>query len=340
MLTITRSAAHLPPTTRALGAWTAQATRCWESGSDDAGTLLYRGLLDIMYAPTGIAPAPLAGSAAGIEADLQFPFAEAETQAALAGAALAGMMQAPTAAAPCDLAVYATTSVDEAFYTSSIGRLAADAGLSALPHFALQQLHGASLAGAVEIIDAMLPAGGSAWFVAAEKWPMPAPRVVDGASVLGDGAVALSLHADGPAGGLAVCDVVNASHPPFATVSNGAIAIDHAALAAAVTGALQRLFDRTGPAAARRFWLPSGHGPALDAAVAAPFGGALLALPDTTIDPRTHLGCAAVPFAVHRALQAWQAGALEDGDELVAWGCSFGGAVGALLFRLVPEARQ
>lgn len=339
MLMITRSAAHLPPTTTTLDAWTAAARRCWRDGADDSGIALYRGLLDIMYAPTGIAPAALAGDAATIDQNLSFPVAGGETQTDLGGIALAQLMpDAPRGA--CDLAVYATTSVDEAFYTSSIGRLAAEAGLSALPHFALQQLHGASLAGAVEIIGAMLPAGGSAVFVAAEKWPMPAPRVVDGACVLGDGAVALALRADGPAGGLAICDVVNASHPPFAALTDGMLVIDHAAFAAAATATVRTLLERSGPAVGRRFWLPSGHGSALDAAVSAPFGGTVLADPAATIDPRIHLGCAAAPFGVHRALQAWSAGQVRDGDELVAWGCSFGGAVGALLLRFVPEARQ
>ncbi|MCP3102886.1 hypothetical protein LZ198_28815 [Myxococcus sp. K15C18031901] len=134
----------------------------------------------------------------------RFRISRSATQAELtqqAVLALAEALPLKDMVARCGLVVCSASSLDSSsVFHSMIGGVTGAVGLSKVPYFSVAQLQGASLAGAIDIVDAMLTKPGSgALFLAVERWPVAFPRYWEPAVPLGDGAVAFWLtRGEGP----------------------------------------------------------------------------------------------------------------------------------------------
>ncbi|WP_224360662.1 hypothetical protein [Hyalangium versicolor] len=193
-LTLAWARVARPPDFLDLPGWTAAVTA--EYATTEVS--LERGIAEFLHAQIGHDSRELCGLGAEMTAPpegLRFRISRTRTQAELAGqavAALAEVLPMKELAARCELVVCSATSLDESgIFHSMIGGIVGTVGLSHVPHFAVSQLQGASLPGAVDIIDSMLTKPGrGALFIAAERWPVAFPRRWDSSTVLGDGAVA------------------------------------------------------------------------------------------------------------------------------------------------------
>lgn len=332
-LTLTSAALVRPPATESFGAWRDAARRSF----DEAVPTPERSLCETVYGDAGLDPRAL-GDAGQVRAPTRFRDARGRSQRDLALCAFDALLAAPNGpgdAAGCDLLVYAASSMDVHFHQSPVGWLAAQHQLTRRPHFALSQLQGASLAGALDIIDAMLGSDGAAVFVAAEAWPLPFPRGAAAPAVLADAGAALWLtRASVP--GLRLVGTWQHSDDPFVVPGpDGAGSrLRYAHLRAAAEHGVRALLARCGCTAAQvDGWLPSGFDMALDESLrrnCAP-NAAYAALP--RIDDGWFCSAAAAALCVD-VLERLHAGRMADGALLLSWGPSLGGAIGACLWRV------
>ncbi|KFE69497.1 hypothetical protein DB31_6472 [Hyalangium minutum] len=312
----------------------------------------------------------------------RFRFSRAQTQldmACQAVAALGDVLPKKELAARCGLVVCSATSLDESgLFHSMIGGVTGAVGLSRVPYFAVSQLQGASLAGAVDIIDAMLTQPGSgALFIAVERWPIAFPRVWSASTVLGDGAVAAWFtRGEGP-GLRYVSGVVRSFNPfihelpvevrPLPAIEIRGIASpsgDGAGVKKAATPRGDRSSSPGDPRAERPVTIDSEA--LFDAAVAvlmdflrkegvAPsqLSGWISSCLDFDLDQRLRerLGvqapvvapreddgywcAAAAPALVAELIDGAHGGRVSEGDMFLSWGMSYGGSVGAQLWRFV-----
>jgi len=332
-LTLASAAVVRPPATQAFGAWRAAAARTF----DAATSTPERSLCETVYGDAGLDARRL-GAALPAPERARFRDAGAHTQRDLALAAFDALLQAPGGpgtADDCSLLLYAAASMDVHFHQSPVGWLAARYKLTRRPHFALAQLQGAALAGAADIIDAMLDVDGAAAFVAAEAWPLPFPRACAGPSLLGDAGAALWLtRACVP--GLRLAGTWQQSCDPFVLPGHGdqGGAILHAHLRVAAEQVLLAALAYHGfDTAMVDGWLPSGFDMALDESLrqrCAP-RATYAALPRA--DDGWFCSAASAVLCAD-VLDRVRAGELADGALLLSWGVSLGGAIGVSLWRV------
>lgn len=278
------------------------------------------------------------------------------SQADMAEAAVKGLMATLPDKPACDVAVYATSGVDENFFQSSISRLVCGMGMSRVPHFGVAQWQGASWIGAMDIIDALSAESNAdhyaALMVCAEKWPLPFPRVLSLPAVMGDGAAALWIERVGEQvqqAALLCVDTALRSHAPYVAAPVSAQAtlpdVDRARLLADARELMGELLSRHALQADDvQGWLPSGLGADWDLALQDSLGldGLRCASSPRGLDdePPGYLSAAAGPVAIERLLSAVQAGRVADGAHFLSWGVSLGGTVGvALLQARCPQTQ-
>ena len=322
-LTITDAVSHTPAGRQPVADW----RRAFDVAWDDPGDDHYRGVLGLMFTEARRDPRHL-GARGDIEAGDRVIAADGATQVDLARDVAGALLdRIGDDRGRCALVLYASASLDEEVYVSPVGRLTADLGLHGTAHFSVGQLQGASLAGALDIADAMLAGreGAAAMLVAAERWPQPAPRLVDNATLLADGAAALWLSNAPDAAGLRVLATVNRSCASFLD-DDGQIDAD--ALAMEAGGAIRLLVAGHSGGAVRL--LPSELGPRIDRLVAEHAGVALSAPQDGSRQNRLSV---AAPARVAAALADLRAQAPDAAADLIAWGASYAGGIGAALLR-------
>ncbi len=335
---LVRASLALPQARGNAADWARRAGAMWA----DPQVGLYRGLTAIMFEQTGCDPATACRAAAAHEGG-RFLEAQEQTQHELADAAVRGLLEqtAREQRSRCKLAMYGTSSVDEHLFQSTISRLAADHGFAELQHWGLAQLQGATLPAAAEIAQAMLGEGDdAALFVAADRWPLPAPRLWDGFAPLGDAAAALWFER-GATAGLQYLGGRQDSFAPFVRSEGrpgGALRFERDALAVAAQRTIEAcLAAQACDGDQLSVWIDSGLGAAFDAELRAQLGvrraSVVAAEPD-----EGYLGAAAGPVLLARALEASLAGRWPRGARMLVWGASMGGAVGAALWRsCVPK---
>ncbi|MDO5691102.1 MAG: hypothetical protein Q4G70_01285 [Pseudomonadota bacterium] len=296
---------------------------------------------------------------AHVRAGARFTWEPKASQAGMAEQAVQGLMRHLGEKPQCSLAVYATSSVDENFFQSSLSRVVCGVGLSRVPHFGVAQWHGASWIGAMHIIDAYGAESASqygAMLICAEKWPLPTPRVLGWPVVLGDGAAALwieRLQEPPRQAALACVDTLVRGFDPYVTLPGAAQAslpgIDRQRVLADARMLMCELMDQHGLQAHDvQGWLPSGLGLDWDQALQTSLGMAHLQIPLAQQSTREHerdlvdmawLCAASGPVAIARLLADIQAGQVADGTRYLGWGMSPGGTIGvALLQARSPSA--
>jgi hypothetical protein len=305
---------------------------------DEVGAFL--GLSDLMFGELGLEPLDLIEDGGWTEAG---PVAacNAETQAELAGRALATLSEQMGAEAlgKCRAIIYLTSSVDRAFFKSSVVQLAAAHGMHRVPHWVIGQLQGASLPVALDIADSLLSEGGSkdagVLLIAAEAWPMPTPRAMAGTTVLCDGAVALWVSGDEAASGLRICASESRSFDPFVSVTDHAISVDEAAMMQAATSTVAETLEGAGLSAADVAMRHSEVRPAFDDALCAHLGIVQsLVAADNSGEQWAGWACAAAsPRQLAEMLAMPQEKA--EAKPVLVWNVSLAGGVGAVLLNRV-----
>lgn len=340
-LTLVHSASAQPVERTALGLWRERALAVWTGGGAPREQQR-RGLAEIMFGEVACHPHAVCEATPAERAAVTFSDAGAASQSELAEAALRELLaglDAPTLKR-CKLALYGTASVDDHFFRSTLSGLAASHGFSAVPHFGLAQLQGATLAAAAEVAEAMLTADGeAALLLAVDTWPLPQPRQWDTLAPLGDGATALWLvRAEQP--GLQFIGARQASFEPFVQVSAGAAVpiVDHEALFEAASqtlaGGLQELGVEPSDLGV---WLDSGLSAAQALGIDARLRERVGALDAESVAPAPdegYLCAAAAPALLGQVLARSCAGALPNGTLVLCWGASLGGGVGMSLWRV------
>ncbi|MCA3242308.1 MAG: hypothetical protein ING89_13510 [Rubrivivax sp.] len=340
-LTLVHSASAQPVAHTALGRWRERALAVW-SGSATPREQQQRGLAEIMFGEVACHPHAVCEATPAALAAVRFSDAGAASQGELAEAALRELLaglDAPTLRR-CKLALYGTASVDDHFFRSTLSGLAASHGFSAVPHFGLAQLQGATLAAAAEVAEAMLTADGeAALLLAADAWPLPLPRHWDTLAPLGDGATALWLvRTEQP--GLQFVGARQSSFDPFVREREGVAAplVDQEALFEAASATLAVGLSELGVEAADLgVWLESGLAPVRERGIDARLRERLGALGAESLAPAPdegYLCAAAAPALLGQALARSRAGAWLHGTLVLCWGASLGGGVGMSLWRV------
>jgi hypothetical protein len=228
----------------------------------------------------------------------------------------------------CRAIVYLTSSVDRAFFQSSVVRLAAAHGLHKVPHWGLGQLQGTSLPVALDVAHSLLNNNDAGVLViAAEAWPLPLPRGVAGTTVLCDGAVALWLSGSAEAAGLRIAATEQLSFDPFVSIAGRRIEVDEAAMVDAAAATIMRILRAAGLSAAEVAVRHSELRPGLDAALCRRLG--LEPGPDTAW---AGWACtAATPRQVAEILAS--ARPAVPARPVLLWNLSLAGAASAVLLR-------
>jgi 3-oxoacyl-[acyl-carrier-protein] synthase III len=335
-LMLVRAAAVRPQQTSDVAQWRDRARVQYAAAEPTP----YRGLTEMLFAQMG-QRAVWVTQHPHVSPGARYRDAGTQTQAELAHQALATLIESlPDAASlrHCRLALYAAASVDEHFYQSTIGRLAATFGFSSVPHFSIGQLQGASLCAAAELIAAMLPNDGdAALFVCAEKWPTPFPRVCDAPAVLGDGAAAMwferahrcgvryaggkqqsfdpflarCMHSGEPMPSIAMIDLLDAAADLIANCLE-----EHDLCRQDIAG-----------------WIASGISSQADEALRERLGIAAPLAAKPRIDDG-YLCAASSGMSMADVLEHVRRGEIADDALLLSWGASFGGAIGVALWRV------
>jgi hypothetical protein len=328
VLTLAQATVVRPPMLRSVESWVAETQDCLARvpAPDYRGvtTLLFDeidGRLPLFCDPELVR--------SRIRSETRFRAADDTTLSGLAEAAVHGLVRTVGAAAvkACDVAIYSTSGVDEAYLQSStIGRLASQFGFSQTPHLGLLQLQGASLPGAIDLIEAMLPdrSEAAALFVATEKWPVPFPRVVSDGIVLGDAAAALWICRSDAVPGLQVVGSALRSCEPFIQPDAPWHGDERPRLVSAAADLVADCLHEHGIApAAVSGWICSGLGAGIDRAVRQRVGVAPSLIAGEN-SPDGYLSAAAIPVGAAEVLDCMRAGGRQpDGIDPV--GISPGG---------------
>jgi hypothetical protein len=318
-LTLRTASVCRPAATQTVGQWLAARTALLAQPQPSVN----RRLSGLLAAGAGRTPPPAAWQT-------RFRAEPEAAQRTLAERAL-GSLLASVSVDTCTLLLYTAASVDEHVLQAPAGWLASRHGLSSRRHYALAQLEGASMALAVDLIDASLDDGQAALLVAAEKWPQPFPRCLHDGAVLADVGVALWL-ARGAAPGLGLLATAQCCVAPF--LRDTAAGLDTAALLDAAAALVTSTLCEHGidPAAVGG-WLEGGPDLSLEAPLRARCG----VRPAYRGRPRADDGyfcSAAAPALCAAALDDIAAGLLADGTLLLSWGASSSGAVGVCLWQV------
>lgn len=340
-LTITAASACKPAGTTSVSGWLGQVEQCLA----DDHVSPYRGLTDILFRELGVPLESYVDRSTvrrSVPDDRCFRDAGSATQADMACQALQNLFRDDPVAAQrdsCRLTIYSTSSVDENFFQSTVGRLASEFGLSRHAHFALGALQSASTIAAIDLADAMLSdEQTSAAFVASEKWMLPHPRTFPFSTLLGDaaGAIIVRRHAGC---GLLVMGTIVKGHDPFMSPThdlsdNGERAIS--SVVAAAEELCRRLnLDSDGLAGA----IPTGIGEDFDDVVAARLGlSTSFAVKPS--DQDGYLGAASTPVLIADLLQEVRTGAISPGSRFLTWGLSMGGIAAAMIVEAIGTGEE
>jgi len=325
MLTITHGNVAWPAGRADAADWTQSARTVHQERAvarqSDIGAFL--GLADLMFDEVGLRPLDLLNDAWPDSSQIAVTDG---TQADLAGRALAALTEelGPATLGRCRAILYLTSSVDRAFFQSSVVRLAARHGLHRVPHWGVGQLQGTSLPVALDVAHSLLEDNDDGvLLIAAEAWPMPMPRALGATTLLCDGAVALWVSGSATAGGLRVAATESLPFDPFVSIANRAIAVDEAAMIEAAAAAIGKILSGAGLSPTDVDIHHSDMRPALDAAVCRRLGVAPV--------PRDWVGwaCAA---ASPRQLADLLASP-DGGRPVLLWNLSLAGGAGAVLLR-------
>lgn len=299
---------------------------------------------DAMFASTPYSPGQLCARTSMPQAST-FGHAPGSFQLDLAREALVGIVREigrADIAATTRLLIYATSSVDESYFRSTVSNLAVDLGISSVPHFSLGQCQGAALDLALDLIDATLAeVGTSALFVAAERWPLPYPRIWDSAP-LADGAAAM-MFVRGQHSGLRCLGSVQRGFAPFLSHSHDKDGrdeahprIDRDALVAAAAETILYLLETRDLAAAD---LDGWVACALDSAVDEQLRRRISVEEAHVIRPDSGHGdafSASTPLLLAGLLEQVLAGNVQATGLWLSWNVSLGGMVGASLWEARP----
>lgn len=337
MLTIVGAGCAVPKSTRSVEHWRRLAKGCME----DIEITAYRGMTALLFDEINSSVAEhleIIRQRTAVTDALSFRDADCESQANLAIAAVDDLFQASAGGQDreqCRLAILSTSSVDEAFFQSTVSRVVSEFGLSRVPHFALGQLQGASIIAAIEVVEGMIDAddaAATATLIAAEKWPLPYPRLLPLSAVLGDGAAALSVSRDSSRGGLRVLGTLVESHDPF--VEPGGDWEDlGVCMSEKIAAASKRLLNRLKiDVAALSGYIPSGLSREMDREVKANLCASIEFAEIPDVDDG-YLGAATTPLLLASLLKKFRAGELAAAATYLVWACSFGGTVAAMVVR-------
>jgi len=332
MLTVTHASVAWPAGRADAAGW-AEASRevhRQRRASRDSAVGAFLGLSDLMFDEVGLRPLDMLGDARWTESTRVA--CALESQAELAGRALAGLAEALGAArlAKCRAILYLTSSVDREYFQSSVMRLAAAHGMHKVPHWGLGQLQGTSLPVALDLAHSLLPNNdGGVLVIAAEAWPMPLPRAVAGTTVLCDGAVALWVSGEPAAAGLRVAATEQHSFDPFVAVDGTRIEVDEPAMVEAAAATISQTLRAAGLSAADVVIRHSELRPALDAALCRRLGIEPEAARDSQRAGWTGWGCAAA--SPRQAAEMLAPGASPEPRPVLLWNLSLAGAASAVL---------
>jgi 3-oxoacyl-[acyl-carrier-protein] synthase III len=308
---------------------------------DDRQAHDYREFCELLFKATPCEPRALC--AAGVASPEQV-FAQAPTGSQLdlavqAVQGLSGGNAVPRQVSDARLIIYATSSIDEDPHRSTVSCLAAQFGASAVPHFGLGQLQAASLDVATELIDGSLSEDGAcALFVAAERWPLPYPRLWDGRA-MADGAAAL-WFVRGQQPGLHYLGGIQRGHDPFVSAEGGAGGeprIAYAAIEDAVAEAVIALLDGQGIGAPDVDGWVCG---ALDAEMDLRLQQRIGAKPRHRVPAPPdagHLGTVTAPLLLAELLDQVNTRRIPHGSLILSWNAGLGGTVTASLWRACHE---
>ncbi len=340
MLTVTHGSIAWPADRVGIDGWT-DASRAFyrERGvtrESDVGAFL--GLSELMFCELGLKPLDVIGDGRWT-GTVPVAACHAETQAELAGRALAALSEqmGPAALGKCRAIIYLTSSVDRAFFKSSVVQLAATHGMHRTPHWAIGQLQGASLPVALDIAHSLLDGdqGGGVLLIAAEAWPMPMPRAMGGTTVLCDGAVALWVSGDEAAAGLRVSVSESRSFDPFVSVGDQAISVDEAAMMEAAVETVAETLSAARLSASEVAMRHSEMRPSFDDALCVRLG---IEVPGEDAsdrgEPWAGWGCAAASPRQLAELLAAPADP-DDARPVLLWNVSMAGGAGAVLLHRV-----
>ncbi|MEM7676930.1 MAG: hypothetical protein AAF449_13080 [Myxococcota bacterium] len=330
-----------------------------------------RGLAEFLFAQTGHQARSVC-TGANSSALRQFPGfrrARQQSQADLAGQALDALissLSSEDAIKRCEVAVFTGASLDDSTMFQSLAtRLADKVGLIKLPHFSVAQLQGAALAGATEIIEAMVANQDSAAVcIAAERWPVSFPRSWGNMTLLGDGAVALWFERTNQTG-LQYLGSAQRSYDPFirmpgvdindltpqtddfadamdryrlddnreGAAADAILEVSVPSLVAATVEVIQACLSDYGLSASDiGGWIPSGISPELEEVIRDQVG---VSVP-LAVQPQKDDGywcSAAAPAMMAEVLGQLSAGYISDGTIFLSWGASLGGSASAQLWR-------
>jgi hypothetical protein len=327
MLTVTHGSVAWPAGRTDAAQWTREARTAHRERSvareSDIGAFL--GLAELMFGEIELRPLDVLEDACWGQATT---IAHThETQVELAGRAWAALAAdlGQAMLGQCRAILYLTSSVDRAFFQSSVVRLAARHGMHRVPHWGLGQLQGTSLAVALDVAHSLLAnAGGGVLLIAAETWPMPLPRAIGATTVLCDGAVALWVSGDAHARGLRVCASDSLACDPFVSIAAHRIKVDEATMLDAAEAAILRTLNDAGLAPADVAVRHSELRPELDAALCCRLG---IALADAGSDWAGWACAAAAPRQVAEML------ASAEVRPMLLWNLSLAGGASAVLLR-------
>jgi hypothetical protein len=170
-----------------------------------------------------------------------------------------------------------------------------------------------------------------ALFVAAEKWPVPYPRVLSNGIVLGDAAVALWIVRAGDMPGLQVIGHALHSCDPCLDFRQ-LIELATEAVSCCLRSNCVDKGDVSG-------WICSGLDACLDHEVRRRLE-LVPALIAGRNEPGGYLSAAAIPIGISEILEHPQGGRGRRDGVIVALGVSFGGSIGVLLLRPVDGAQR
>lgn len=310
------------------------------AGADGSG---YAQMCDSLFGPTPFElralcerSVPDPGTAFGVVAQGH--------QLDLARRAVAGLLRGEDGANPrldARMLVYATNSIDEHYFRSTVANVAVDLGLASIPHFSVGQAHGSALDLAIGMIGgALAQNAASALFLAAERWPMPYPRAW-GFAPLSDGAAALVFSAAPGAAGLQHVDsVCRGSRPFLSTPCPGGPAplIDRERLRAEALEAIRELLDRQSVGGDElEGWLSCSLDGTLDGVVRGDMAPAVPHVIGHGADAGD-AASAAPPMLLASLLDLVLARRARAGGLWLSWSVALGGTVSASLWRARPEA--
>lgn len=235
--------------------------------------------------------------------------------------------------------VYATNSVDENLFRSSVANIAVQVGISSKPHFCISQAQGTALDIALQLMPSGM-ADERFWFVASERWPQPYPRSW-GFIPLSDGAAALEF-AYGNHPGLQLIDTVCVGFDAFIYAENPNFQISEVRdkIVNAACSTIQHLLDRSKlKVSALGGWLSASIDPVADSIIRTTLINNALEI--RCIDPLDgDPQAAAGPTLLAGLLAELKWNTMLHGQLWLSWNVSLSGTISASIWKIQVENRD